>query len=173
MPKQQEQLQLLQSDKPSFFKNVFLLCFLSFIKNPIRLGYILNEYGFKLFIGITNLDSKIMMNSFYSNLVVAVVLIALSLWSYYSSESPSVTALIPTFASVVLLALSVGLYRQNSTVLIALIVLYILLIVAMVKPLTGAVSRESTIGIVRVVIMMLSLSASTVISIIDLRALKA
>lgn len=48
------------------------------------------------------------MNSHITNLLHAVLLIALSIWDYYTSINPSIVQLIPIFFGVVLLSLNNG-----------------------------------------------------------------
>ncbi|MFB6341553.1 hypothetical protein ACE1ET_07515 [Saccharicrinis sp. FJH62] len=94
------------------------------------------------------------MKPYLANLINSIVLIALGLWSYFGSETPSVTALIPVFVGVVLLAMVKPMQGGNRVVAHIVVTLTFLLLVSLVKPLTGAIGRDSQIGVIRVVIMM-------------------
>lgn len=94
------------------------------------------------------------MKPYMANLINSIVLILLGLWSYFGSETPSMTALIPTFVGVVLLVMVKPMQKGNRVVAHIVVVLTLILLVALIKPLTGALNRESQIGIIRVVVMM-------------------
>lgn len=96
------------------------------------------------------------MKPYLANLINSIVLIALGLWSYFGSDTASFTALIPVFAGVILLALVKPMKSGNTVVAHIVVTLTFLLLLAFIKPLTGAIDRESQIGILRVVVMMLS-----------------
>jgi len=53
------------------------------------------------------------MKPFVVNFIYAILLIALSLWGYMASESPSPTAFIPTAFGVLLLAFTPGMRKEN------------------------------------------------------------
>ena len=97
---------------------------------------------------------KTEMKPFLANLLNSIVLIGIGLWSYFGSETPSVTALIPVFVGIVLLALVKPMQSGNKVVAHIVVTLTFLLLVSLVKPLTGAIGRESQVGVIRVVIMM-------------------
>ena len=96
------------------------------------------------------------MKPYLINLLNSLVLISLGAWAYFSSESPSVTALIPVFGGIILLAVTPGFKNGNRALAHVAVVLTFLLLVGLLKPLTGAIGREDTLGITRVVIMMLT-----------------
>lgn len=86
----------------------------------------------------------------------AVLLIALSLWGYLSSETPSITALIPAFIGVLLLLCNRGVKKENKIIAHIAVLLTLVVGAGLVKPLTGAIDRSDTMAVVRVVIMLLS-----------------
>lgn len=90
------------------------------------------------------------------NLINAIILIAMSAWAYLTSESPSVTALIPAFIGIVLIALNGGIKKENKVIAHIAVVLTLLIIIALIKPLTAAISEDRQLSILRVGIMMLS-----------------
>jgi hypothetical protein len=96
------------------------------------------------------------MKPYLINLLNSLILISLGAWAYFSSESPSVTALIPVFGGIILLAVTPGFRNGNRVLAHVAVVVTFLLLVGLVKPLTGAIGREDTLGITRVVIMMLT-----------------
>ncbi|WP_299525327.1 hypothetical protein [Winogradskyella sp.] len=96
------------------------------------------------------------MKAHTASLINAILLIALSAWGYFSSETPSITALIPTFVGVVLLILNPGIKKENKVVAHIAVLLTLIILFGLVKPLTGALEREDNLAVVRVVIMILS-----------------
>jgi hypothetical protein len=96
------------------------------------------------------------MKPYFINFLNAIVLIALGTWAYLTSETPSVTALIPVFAGIILLAITPGFKKGNRVLAHIAVVLTFLMIFGLVKPLTGAIGRADNLGITRVVIMMIT-----------------
>jgi len=84
----------------------------------------------------------------------AVVLIAVSLWAYLASDNPSATAFIPAAFGALLLGLNPGLKRHNKTIAHIAAGLTLLVLIALVTPLRGAIGRGDTLAIARVSIMM-------------------
>lgn len=82
-----------------------------------------------------------------------LVLTGLSLWSYFSSDTPSFTALIPTLFGVLFLILAPSFQKGNKTVAHIVVVLTAILIIALVKPLTAALGRDDMTAIIRVAVM--------------------
>lgn len=116
------------------------------------------------------------MKPYLASLINAILLILLGLWGYFSSETPSITALIPVFIGVILIFLNSGLKKENKTIAHIAVILTFLVLIGLIKPLTGAFAREDTAAIARVVIMIVStLTAliSFVKSFIDARKNKA
>lgn len=96
------------------------------------------------------------MKSHLANLINAFILIALGSWAYIASDDPSLTALIPVFAGIILLLLYKGIKAGNKTVGHIAVVITLLIMVGLVKPLLGALGRADDMAISRVGIMMLS-----------------
>ena len=95
-----------------------------------------------------------------ASFINATLLVVLSLWGYLSSETPSMTALIPTFFGVALLAMNNGLKKENKIISHVAVILTVLILIGLIKPLQGALGREDTMAIARVGIML----ASTVVA---------
>lgn len=93
------------------------------------------------------------MKPFITNLINAVVLITLSSWGYYSSETPSMTALIPTFIGIVLLISTPGVKKENKIIAHVAVLLTFVILIGLIKPLLGALEREDNTAIIRVCIM--------------------
>lgn len=107
-----------------------------------------------------------------ANLVTAVVLIVFSLWGYFSSAAPSPTAFIPAFFGVIFLLCAKAFNGGNKIVVHIVILLTLLVVIALIKPLTGALGREDTAAAVRVGIMLLTSLGALIIyikSFIDAR----
>jgi len=94
------------------------------------------------------------MKPFLANLIYAILLIAISLWGYFTSDNPSFTAFIPTIAGAILLAMTPAMKKENKTVDHIVVVLTLLLIVALIKPLTAAIGRSDDMAMIRVMLMM-------------------
>ena len=93
------------------------------------------------------------MKPHVSSFISAIILILVGSWSYFSSDTRSVTALIPVFIGLVLLVLNSGIKRENKIISHIAVVLTILVLIGLVKPLIGAIDRESSMGIFRVLLM--------------------
>ncbi|PVX49864.1 hypothetical protein C7377_1502 [Balneicella halophila] len=86
----------------------------------------------------------------------ALILIVISLWGYLSSETPSLTALIPTFIGLALLLLNSGIKAHKKIAINVSLILTVIVLIGLIKPLLGAIDRNSSIAIIRVVVMFLS-----------------
>ena len=96
------------------------------------------------------------MKPYIASLINAVTLIGLSLWGYYSSDTPSNTALIPAFGGVIILALNNGLRKENKIASHIVVVLTFVLLIGLIKPLIGAFNRSDNGAIIRVVWMLVT-----------------
>jgi hypothetical protein len=96
------------------------------------------------------------MKPYLITVINAITLIAMGLWGYFGSGNPSVTALIPVFAGVIFLVLSRGIKTANKTVAHITVLLTLLVWIALVKPLSGGISRNDPVSIARVMVMMLT-----------------
>ncbi len=96
------------------------------------------------------------MKPYLASLINAFILILLGLWGYFGSETPSFTSLIPAVVGFILLLLNWGLRKDNRVIAHIVVVLTFLVLVALVKPLTGAIGRSATTAIIRVSVMMTS-----------------
>ena len=96
------------------------------------------------------------MKAHTASLINAVLLVALSAWGYFTSDTPSVTALIPAIIGVILLALNKGAKAENKLIAHIAVVLTLLILIGLVKPLQGAMGREDSMAIMRVGIMIAS-----------------
>jgi len=91
-----------------------------------------------------------------ANLLNAAVLIIMSAWGYYSSETPSMTALIPAIIGGILLACNGGVKKENKVIAHVAVVVTLLGILGLIKPLMGVIERENTMGMIRVIAMMIT-----------------
>ena len=96
------------------------------------------------------------MKAHTASLINAVLLIGLSAWGYLASDTPSVTALIPAIIGVILLALNKGVKAENKLIAHIAVVLTLLILIGLIKPLQGAMGREDSMAIMRVVVMIAS-----------------
>jgi asparagine N-glycosylation enzyme membrane subunit Stt3 len=96
------------------------------------------------------------MNAHKASLINAILLVTLSLWGYFSSETPSITALIPAFIGAILIAINKGVKKENKVIAHIAVVLTLVILVGLIKPLLGAVDRSDNLAILRVLIMIIS-----------------
>jgi len=75
------------------------------------------------------------------------------LWGYFGSDNPSVTALIPVMAGSVLLLLAAVMRNASRVAAHIAVILTFILVVALVKPLTAAISRSDPAAVIRVSVM--------------------
>lgn len=99
---------------------------------------------------------KAKMKAHNVSLINAIILIAMSLWGYFASDNPSMTALIPTFIGVALIAINGGVKKENKVLAHIAVLLTLLILIGLIKPLTGAMGRGDSTAIFRVVLMILS-----------------
>lgn len=103
------------------------------------------------------------MKPYQINLVTAVILIALGLWGYLASTSPSPTALIPVGFGIVFAAATPVLRKENKAVAHVLVLLTILLTIALIIPLRGALNRDDGVAVVRIGVMLSGCVAAMVV----------
>ncbi|MEM6538305.1 MAG: hypothetical protein AAF668_11315 [Pseudomonadota bacterium] len=93
------------------------------------------------------------MKAHTASLINALVLIVFSLWAYFASATPSVTALIPAGFGLALLACYKGVEAENKMIAHIAVLLTLVVLIALFMPLRGAVSRGDGIAIFRVAVM--------------------
>lgn len=90
------------------------------------------------------------MKPFQINLINGVLLILLSAWGYFSSESPSPTAFIPAAFGAIFLLVTPAFKKENKVVAHIVVLLTLLLVVALVMPFKGAMGRGDNMAMLRV-----------------------
>ena len=96
------------------------------------------------------------MKPYIASLINAFILISMGMWAYFSTEKPSITALIPVTAGVVLIATNSGLKRENKVIAHIVVIITLFILIALIKPLTGVIKRNDSIGLFRVLLMQAS-----------------
>tara|TARA_B100000795_G_scaffold22916_1_gene15353 strand:+ start:22114 stop:22491 length:378 start_codon:yes stop_codon:yes gene_type:complete len=96
------------------------------------------------------------MKTHIASLINAITLIILSSWGYLSSDTPSVTALIPTAIGIILLTLNKGVKKENKIIAHIAVLLTIIVLIGLIKPVFGAMDRGDNAAFLRVAIMILS-----------------
>ncbi|MEM1345951.1 MAG: hypothetical protein AAGI34_15405 [Pseudomonadota bacterium] len=94
------------------------------------------------------------MKAHTASLLNALVLIGCSAWAYLGAVAPSPTMLIPAGFGVALLACYKGVKAENKLVAHIAVTLTLVVLVALVMPLLGALGRGDVLSIVRVGAMM-------------------
>lgn len=96
------------------------------------------------------------MKPYLINAINASVLIIIGLFGYFGSATPSATALIPVFAGIILLLLVRSMKNGNRVVAHIVVTLTLLIFISLFKPLSGALGRNDSGAVIRVVIMMVT-----------------
>lgn len=94
------------------------------------------------------------MKAHIVSLIHAIALIGLGGYGYLSSDTPSVTALIPVVFGVLLLAMNNGVKKENKVIAHIAVLLTLLIIIGLIKPLTGAMGRGDSAAVARVATML-------------------
>lgn len=129
---------------------------LVFIWNLDFVNWNFTKHFCKGFVMPSTIKNEKPMRPYITNLLYAILLIVLSLWGYFVSPSPSFTAFIPTVFGVLFLVMTPVMKRDNKTISHIVVALTLLLVIALVKPLTAAIGRSDTAATVRVSIMLVA-----------------
>jgi hypothetical protein len=112
------------------------------------------------------------MKVYKVSLVNALLLMGLGIWAYVASDTPSVTALIPVFFGILILALNPGLKKEKKLPSHLVFILTVLVTIGLYMPLSAALGRDDMAALTRVAIMMLSSIVAIIVfvkSFIDIR----
>ena len=96
------------------------------------------------------------MKASTASLLNAIILISMGLWGYFESESKAITALIPVIIGIILLLVNKGVKNENKALAHVAVLLTFLILIGLIKPLMGAVERENTYAMIRVLLMIIS-----------------
>lgn len=102
------------------------------------------------------------MKPYLINLLNALTLVILGSWAFIASITPSITALIPVFAGIILVALTPWFKKGNRVIAHIAVVLTLLILIGLIKPLLGVIQRHDSLGIARVIVMMTTSLAAMV-----------
>ena len=104
------------------------------------------------------------MKPHVATIILSVILIAMSMWGYFGSATPSTTALIPLGWGLMLGLCSIGVKKENKIVAhIAVLLVLILTLALLGMPLRGAIGRGDPIAITRISIMLIALIGTLVV----------
>ncbi len=93
------------------------------------------------------------MKAHTASLLNAITLIIMPVWAYFSSLSPSYTALIPAIFGVVLIACYKGVKIENKVIAHIAVLVTLIIFLILFMPLSGAIGRGDFPAIVRLVLM--------------------
>lgn len=96
------------------------------------------------------------MTAHFASLLNAIVLIGCSAWAFLTAEVGSLTMLIPAAFGIVLIACYPGVKVQNKVIAHIAVVLTLVVLLALITPLRGAIGRGDELSIFRVAAMMLT-----------------
>ena len=102
------------------------------------------------------------MKPYIASFINALILISFGLWAYFTSENPSMTALIPVIIGGVLLVMVPGDKKGAKIPAHVAVLLTLIVLLGLIMPLMGALDRGSTIGIIRVAVMIFSTALALV-----------
>ncbi len=105
---------------------------------------------------IIYIKTDLVMNAHTASLINAILLVSMGSWGYLSSDTPSMTALIPVIFGIILLLCSPGVKSENKVVAHVAVLLTLLILFGLFKPLQGAIGRGDTMAILRVGLMVIS-----------------
>ena len=105
-----------------------------------------------------------------ANLIIALVLSAMSAWAYLASATPSFTALIPAGFGLALFACQSGVAKENKVVAHIAVLLTLVVFAALFMPMNGAIGRGDPVAIGRVGVMMLTSLVAMIAFIASFRA---
>jgi len=97
------------------------------------------------------------------NFLNALILVSLGIWAFFSSETPSITALIPVFAGIILITITPGFKKGNRVFAHLAVIITFVILLGLIKPLAGAIGRADNLGITRVLVMMITSTAAIII----------
>ncbi|MBK6609730.1 MAG: hypothetical protein IPI59_08275 [Sphingobacteriales bacterium] len=110
------------------------------------------------------------MTPYLANLINGAVCVVMGLWGYTTTHAT--TALIAPILGLVFLACTKGFRTNNKIIVHVVVVLTLLLLIALIKPLTGALNDNDTSGLIRIGVMLLTNAVALVVfikSFIDVR----
>jgi len=94
------------------------------------------------------------MKPYFVNFAFGLALIILSVAGYFFSATPSSTAFIPAAFGLVLISMTSGMKKENKVVAHIVVTLTLLVLIALAMPLRGAIQREDSGAILRIIVMM-------------------
>ena len=100
------------------------------------------------------------------SLVNAIALISMGTWGYIDSEAQAVTALIPVIIGIILLLVNNSVKKENKIIAHIAVLLTFIVFIGLIMPLKGSIERDNSVGIIRVIIMLIT-SALALISFIQ------
>ena len=102
------------------------------------------------------------MKPYIASFINALILIPFGLWAYFTSENPSMTALIPVIIGGILLVMVPGVKKEAKIPAHVAVLLTLIVLLGLIMPLMGALDRGSTVGIIRVAVMIFSTALALV-----------
>ncbi len=96
------------------------------------------------------------MKPYFANFAFGLVLIILSAIGYFVSATPSSTAFIPAAFGLVLISMTSGMRKDNKVIAHIVVTLTLLVLIALAMPLRGAVQREDSGAVLRIIVMMVA-----------------
>ena len=96
------------------------------------------------------------MKAHTTSLVNAIALISMGTWGYVDSESKAVTALIPVVIGIILLVVNNGVKKENKIIAHIAVLLTFIVLVGLIMPLKGSIERNNSMGIIRVLVMLIT-----------------
>lgn len=96
------------------------------------------------------------MKVYIANLINSAVLILMGSLAYFLSDTPSLTAFIPVIAGIIMISFTQKLKNHNKVIAHIIVTITLIVLIALFKPLFGAISRHDSVSTIRVILMILS-----------------
>ena len=96
------------------------------------------------------------LKPYQSSLINSISLIALGGYGYFTSNSPSITALIPVIFGIAIFSMNPGLKKDNKIIAHIAVLLTFIILLGLIMPLIGAVQRSDVGALVRVSTMLVT-----------------
>lgn len=96
------------------------------------------------------------MKTHIASLSNALILVSFGLWGYLSSNTPSLTALIPVIIGAILLLLVKGIKNEKKIQAHMAVILTVIVFIGLLKPFYANLGGENKLAIFRVSLMIFS-----------------
>ena len=90
------------------------------------------------------------------SLINSISLVTLGGYGYFTSSTPSITALIPVIFGIAILGMNPGIKKDNKIIAHIAVLFTFIMLLGLVMPLIGAIQRSDTGALLRVSTMLIT-----------------